>query len=80
MKELTTIFMSQIQLLHKKAEKLAEEGKALELSDLRKLESLTKAWRTYQGAEIDAADETLSDMTSEELKAVIARLKDEDEL
>lgn len=74
MKEFTNIFMTQIQMLAKKSKNLEEKGEGLELTDLRKLETLAKAWRTYQGSEIDSADETLKDLTSEQLKEYLTRL------
>ena len=74
MKEFKNIFMAQIQLIERKSKEMATRGEPLELNDLRKLEALTKAWRSYQGTEIDLTDETLKELSSEELRQVLDRI------
>lgn len=64
MKEIKEILIMGVKKIHERA---ANNGGELEMEDLKRLESLTKSWKTYFGAEIDNTKEDLEDMSLEEL-------------
>ena len=64
MKEIREILIMGVKKIHAKA---AQNDGELGMDDLKRLESLTRSWKSYFGAEIDAAKEDLDNMPLEEL-------------
>ena len=62
MKELQDILIKEIKRVHARC----SQGE-LDIDDLKKLESLTKSWRTYFGTEIDTQKNELTEMSVEDL-------------
>lgn len=61
---LRAIFETQVQLLHKKSQQ-----SELDTEDIRKLETLTRAWKTFNSTETkkDSVEDKLADMSLEDL-------------
>lgn len=72
MKEIQEILILEIRRIYERCK--VEE---LEASDLRRLESLTKSWRTYFGTEIDEAKSDLEGMSVSELRGIIKSEEDQ---
>ncbi len=66
MKEIQEILVLEIKRIHTRC-KTGE----LEVADLRRLESLTKSWKSYFGSEIDEAKSDMEGMSVEELRDLI---------
>jgi hypothetical protein len=64
MKEIKEILIMGVRKIHSKAQ---QNGGELGMDDLKRLESLTRSWKSYFGAEIDAAKDDLESMSLEEL-------------
>lgn len=65
MKEIQEILIKEVKRIHARA--IVAE---LEMDDLKKLESLTKSWKTYFGSEIDEAKSDLASLSLDELRAI----------
>lgn len=62
MKEMKHILQLEVKRIHE----AAVEG-PLTFEDLKRLESVTKSWRTYFGTEINIVEDDLSSMSLDEL-------------
>lgn len=64
---LRDIFDTQVKLLHQKSQR-----SELDTEDIRKLETLTRAWKTFNSTEskVNSVDDKLADMSIDELLAL----------
>ena len=65
MKELEDIFKREIERLN-----VASERGPLDIDDVKKLDLLTRAWKSYSGNQIVEDLEPLKGMTAEEILAL----------